>query len=358
MGILVLLSAGGLFAGLLLLRKVPVLKPRSQALPSQLRVSVIIPARNEEANLPMLLESLRSSANDRLQVLVVDDGSTDDTAATAVRYGATVITSTPLPPGWTGKTWACHQGAAAATGDTLFFLDADVRFVDEGYPRIVDRFAALPPGAALSILPFHSIRCWYEELSIFFNIMVAMAAGGFGKLDAPHLFGQSLLVRKEIYQKAGGHESVKGEILENLRFTEHVLAAGGATHTVGGRHTLEMRMFPQGLRQLYQSWQKAFAAGAGMTSPLVLALCICWLTSAMFVPFMLLAVRGTLWPAAAALYLLNVAQVAWYGRQLGTFRPAAALLYPIPLAFYFVTFAQSAWKQVRGTPVSWRGRQV
>jgi 4,4'-diaponeurosporenoate glycosyltransferase len=213
MGILLLLSAGGLFAGLLLLRRVPVLKPRSQAVPSQLRVSVIIPARNEEANLPLLLESLRSSANDRLQVLVVDDGSTDDTAATALRDGATVITSAPLPPGWTGKTWACHQGAAAATGDALFFLDADVRFVDEGYRRIVERFAALPPGAALSILPFHRIQCWYEYLSIFFNIMVAMVAGDFGKLDAPHLFGQLLLVRKEIYQNAGGTNRSRGRSL-------------------------------------------------------------------------------------------------------------------------------------------------
>jgi 4,4'-diaponeurosporenoate glycosyltransferase len=117
-------------------------------------------------------------------------------------------------------------------------------------------------------------------------------------------------------------------------------------------------MFPDGPRQLHQSWQKAFASGAGMTSPPVLALCICWLAAAASAPSLLIAARGPLWPAAAALYLLNVAQVAWYARQLGTFRPAAALLYPVPLAFYFVTFAQSAWGRMRGAPVSWRGRRL
>ena len=117
-------------------------------------------------------------------------------------------------------------------------------------------------------------------------------------------------------------------------------------------------MFPHGLRQLHESWQKAFAAGAGMTSPLVLALSIYWLGAAMLVPLSLAVLRGPLWPAAAALYLLNVAEVAWYGRQLGTFRTTTALLYLIPLVFYFATFAQSTWKKMRGKPVAWRGRQV
>jgi len=323
-----------------------------------LTVSIIIPARNEEANLPKLLESLRSSASNQLEVLVVDDESTDDTAATALRYGATVIPAAPLPPGWTGKTWACHQGSAVATGAALFFLDADVRFVEEGYRRIVEYFATLPRDAALSLLPFHRVEHWYEQLSAFFNILMAMGAGGFGKLDAPHLFGQSLLIRRELYRKAGGHESVKSEILENLGFAEHIRAAGGTAYTLGGRGALEMRMFPEGLGQLHRSWQKAFAVGAARTSPRVLALSIFWLGGAMSTPFLLVGTRSPLWQVAGALYLLYAAEVAWFARQLGTFRVVTVLVYPVALTFYFATFAQSAWRRKRGTPLTWRGREV
>jgi 4,4'-diaponeurosporenoate glycosyltransferase len=355
---LLLFSVGGLCAGLLLLRTVPLLDEGRQDGPNRLQVSVIIPARNEEANLPPLLESLSQSAYAPLDVLVVDDGSTDNTAAVAVQYGAKVITAEPLPQGWTGKTWACHQGALAAAGDVFFFLDADTHFVDDGFARIVENFSTLPNNTVLSLLPFHRTQCWYEQLSLFFNILVAMGAGGFGKLDAPHLFGQSLLIRGEMYFKAGGHQSVRGEILENLHFAANIAAAGGILRTLGGRGSMEMRMFPHGLAQLRESWRKAFVKGAGVTSPWVLALSIDWLAGAMLAALMLFAIHSPLWPAFAALYLLNAIQIAWLGRQLGTFRWPTALFYPVALAFYFAIFAQSMHRRRSGSPVTWRGRQL
>jgi 4,4'-diaponeurosporenoate glycosyltransferase len=357
--ILSLLSIGGLVAGLMLLRWVPVLATYAKPMADGLRVSVIIPARDEENNLPMLLESLRASSIQPLQVLVVDDASIDHTAAVASQYGATVLQSASLPHGWMGKTWACHQGALVAKGDVLLFLDADTRFLEEGYRRAVECFARLPENTALSILPFHQTQCWYEELSLFFNIVMAMGAGGFGGLDHSYLFGQSLLIHKTLYQQAGGHASVKGEILENLHLAEHVRAAGGVTCAFGGRGTLAMRMFPEGPEQLSKSWQKAFASGAGLMSPVVLGLSIYWLGAAMLPVLMMLTTRsGPQWPIAVALYFLYVVEVAWFGRQLGTFRWTTSLLYPAALVFYFATFARSLWRKQRGTRVTWRGRQV
>ncbi len=104
-------------AGFLLLGR---LRPcaRAGAAAPPLSVSVIIPARNEEHNLPTLLRSLASQAVKPHEILVVDDGSTDRTAEVARQLGATVIASKPLPDGWRGKTWACHQGAQAATGES------------------------------------------------------------------------------------------------------------------------------------------------------------------------------------------------------------------------------------------------
>ena len=100
-------------------------------------VSVIIPARNEEHNLPTLLRSLASQPAKPREIIVVDDGSTDRTAEIARQLGATVIASQPLPDGWRGKTWACHQGAQAATGELLLFLDADTWFEPDGLARIL-----------------------------------------------------------------------------------------------------------------------------------------------------------------------------------------------------------------------------
>lgn len=355
---LLVLCVGGILAGFLLLRFVPLVPAQPGTAPKLLSVSVVIPARNEEKNLPVLLASLSADAIVPFELLVVDDGSTDQTAAIAFEYGATVITSASLPEGWTGKTWACHQGALAASGEVFFFLDADTWFVPGGYARIVNYFATLPQNTAFSILPFHITRCRYESLSLFFNILVAMGAGGFGKLDAPHLFGQSLMIRKDMYAKAGGHAAVKQHVLENLHFAECVKRSGGNNIALGGRGTLEMRMFPHGLEQLRESWQKAFATGAGQTSPLVLWLSVYWLACGVLAPFMLIGLSGGLWPIAIGIYLVNVAQVAWYGSQLGTLPWATPLLYPIPLIFYFATFGQSFWRQKRKQPATWRGREV
>lgn len=358
MPLLILLSIGGLLAGFLLLRRVPVVPAGAPVERCELRVSVIVPARNEADNLPALLGSLRMDAGPLLQVIVVDDDSTDGTSAVAESFGATVVASAALPEGWTGKTWALHRGADRAEGEVLIFLDADTWLIDGGYSRLVAHFAELPRDAALSVLPFHSTVRWCEELSLFFNILVAMGAGGFAGLDAPRLFGQSLLMRRELYARVGGHEAVRGEILENLHLARHVVAAGGCNFTLGGRGALEMRMFPHGFAQMRESWQKAFADGAGATSPRVLWLSVYWLGAAMLSALMLFAARGPLWPAVAALYLLNAAQVTWYARQLGRFRAATMLLYPIALAFYFAIFAQSLWRRKRRRPVSWRGRQL
>ncbi len=356
--VLMVIGAAGIVAGFLLLRRVPLVPYSSLMSWHHLAITVIIPARNEAMNLPALLGSLSRSRRESLEVLVVDDESTDATAAIAARYNATVIASLPLPLGWTGKNWACHQGALAARNDVLFFLDADTHFFHEGFEPIMEYFATLPPNAAVSVLPFHRTVRWYEELSLFFNILMAMGAGGFGGLDTPHLFGPSLILRKDLYQRAGGHQAVRQHILENLEFALCLSTAGGEIHTRGGRGMLETRMFPLGLSQLCESWKKAFASGARTTSRLVLALSIGWLTAAMLTFLLMLTVPRSLLLGTVCLYLLFASQIAWFARQLGSFRLITAMFYPVALVFYFAVFGQSMWIQMSGRQVRWRGRKI
>lgn len=355
---LLLISAGGLVAGVLLLRPIPLVAQKLDRTERPSSLSIIIPARDEEENIGSLLQSICISTTLPDEVVVVDDGSEDSTAAVAKRYGSRVLSLSGPPSGWTGKTWACSEGARAAAGQVLAFLDADTRLVDGGLGRIASHFSGLQPDSALSILPFHRMVCWYEELSLFFNILMAVGAGGFGSFGKAQLFGQSLLLSQDLYWRAGGHGSVRGEILENLHFAACIHKAGGTTHTVGGLGVLEVRMFPRGLSQLRASWRKAFASGAGTTHPLALALSVYWLTGAMLAFLLLLISRGQFRASSAALYLLFVIQIGRYARQVGTFRWVSAVLYPLPLVYYFIVFGESVWLQLLQRPIIWRGRRL
>lgn len=108
-------------------------------LQGQPKVSVLIPARNEEGTLPNLLPALRGQSLQPLEVIVIDDHSSDRTAAIATRAGVRVLVPTPpLPGGWCGKTWALHNGVQASAGEVLVFLDADT----EPGPTFLERLVA------------------------------------------------------------------------------------------------------------------------------------------------------------------------------------------------------------------------
>lgn len=308
------------------------------------RLTVIIPARNEEHNLPRLLESLAEQSLRPCEIIVVDDGSTDRSAEVAREHGARVLVSAPLPEGWRGKTWACHQGAQAAQGDLLLFLDADTWFEPEGLARALAAY----PGGAFSLAPFHAIQRPYEELSLFFNLVMTLGAA------CEALFGQMLLVDRESYRRVGGHARVKGRILENFWLAETFREAGIPVTSAVGRGILTFRMYPGGFRELVQGWSKGFASGASQTRGTTLAWIIAWLTGLTTAALACVLSAGQ--PFWLAIYACCAGQVAWLGRQVGAFRLVTALLYPLPLAFFFVLFALAAFR--RGRTVSWKGRTI
>jgi 4,4'-diaponeurosporenoate glycosyltransferase len=330
-------------AGFLLLGRFQRIRVKGSAGPLP-AVSVIIPARNEEHNLPVLLRSLASQPAKPRQIIVVDDSSTDRTAAIARESAATVIPSLPLPDGWRGKTWACHQGAQAATADLLLFLDADTWFEPDGLARMLSAY----PGGGFSVAPCHAVQKAYEDLSLFFNF--AMTAGTL----PDGLFGQMLLVDRESYRRAGGHEAVRGRVLENLWLAGQFRAAGIPVRSVSGRGIFSFRMYPGGLRELVQGWTKGFASGAGQTPRGALLLIVAWMVGLMLAPLGWL-ITGD-WLCWGALYLACAAQVLWFGRLVGTFRSFSALLYPVPLIFFFLVFL---WSVVHsGKTVTWKGRAI
>jgi 4,4'-diaponeurosporenoate glycosyltransferase len=304
-------------------------------------LSVIIPARDEAHNLPVLLDSIRGQPDQPGEVIVVDDASTDATAEVARQFGVKVITSQPLPEGWRGKTWACQQGADAARGNRLLFADADTWFEPGGLVKLVSQHAT----GALSVCPYHAVRQPYEQLCAFFNLTMAAAT-------VPHgLLGPMLLVDRASYQKVGGHQAVRGRILEHLRLAGDFRQAGIETRSRVGRGLLAFRMYPHGTASMIEGWTKGFASGAGSTPGFVMLLISAWL-GGLVLPLIL----WPLSPLALWVYLAFAIQAGLLLRQVGRFSWLTALLYPIPMGFYLAIFARSLLRS--GKTVRWKGREI
>ncbi len=359
MTMLVILTVLWLMGWAVLGRIKPCRFPQPTDLKPPQKISVIIPARNEERNLPHLLLSLQRQLVPPDEIIVVDDASTDNTATVATKYGAAVLSPPALPEGWRGKTWACHHGAAQAKGDWLLFLDADTWLEAEGLAAMRAEFIAVG-GGALSVAPLHRVHLFHEQFSVFFNLIMLAGTGAFtalgDRLPPRGLLGQCLLIEVAAYQKVGGHAAVKGRILENFWLAEKLRALNVPLHCRGGKNTLTFRMYPNGWGELMAGWIKGFAAGAGQTPLPILLLIIGWLSGLIMAAGQLITHPNP--PICLVVYTLCVLQVSWLMRRVGTFHWATAILFPVPLIFYFAIFARSLWRIVRKQPVAWKGRSI
>ena len=337
----------------------PCRRSAAKALRTNAKLSVIIPARNEEKNLPRLLRSLQSQSTPPEEIIVVDDASTDRTAAVATELGARVVTPPSLPEGWRGKTWACQHGADQAKGEWLLFLDADTWFESDGLAAVRAEFSAVG-GGALSVAPRHHVERLHEQFSAFFNLVMLAGTGAFtvlgDHLTPRGLLGQFLLIEKTAYVRVGGHAAVRERVLENFWLAEKLRAADVPLFCRGGRNVFSFRMYPLGWREMMDGWIKGFAAGAGKTPLPLLLLVIAWMSGLMMAAGNLLLAKDV--PVCLFVYAAYALQVGWLLRRVGTFHWLTALLFPAPLIFYFIIFTRSVWRAARKQPVDWKGRKI
>jgi 4,4'-diaponeurosporenoate glycosyltransferase len=243
------------------------------------------------------------------------------------------------------------------------FLDADVWLEDDGLEQILQAYAKRP--GAMSIAPFHETSRPYEQLSAFFNIIMMGSMNAFsmpGTASGPTgLFGPSLIVSRDQYVTAGGHEAVKNRILENFFMARKFLSHGIPLICYGGKDALSFRMYPHGLVELFHGWSKAFATGAGNTARFPFLMIILWL-SGMIVACMNASVGYFVFGADFAalgllLYLAYAAQMHWMLRRIGRFSWYTSVFFPIPLLFFIIVFSRSVILTSRGG-VRWKDRTV
>ena len=350
--------------GFLVLWKIPLLRKTTHPDKSTTSASVIIPARNEGRTLGRLLDSLASQTCRPQEIILVDDHSSDNTADIASAHGVYVLPSAPLPKGWLGKPWACRQGAEAATGDILVFLDADTFLETDAIDRLLK--AHEQEGGLLSLQPYHCMEKAYEKLAAFFNILTLAGTGAFslfkGYLKQRGGFGPCLVCRRQDYFSVGGHGRARAEVLESMGLADAFREARLPVTCYGGKGAVSFRMYPDGFRSMTDGFSKGFAEGAGAISLPVLMLLVAWVTGGMSdIRHLIQASFGFeagplfLW---ACLYIGYSIQLYWMLRRIGNFGLWPCTLYPVPLIFFVIIFFRSLLLKMGIGNLDWKGRQV
>lgn len=337
-------------------------------------VTAIVPARNEAANISVCVASLLNSVYPRLEIVVVDDGSTDGTGdivrILAEHAGGRLrlVEGAPLPEGWLGKPWACWQGVQHARGELLLFTDADTRHEDALLGHAV---GALQERQAdmVSLLPRQLMLTFWERLILphIFTILF-MRYHDLERVNRTRnprdviANGQFILIRRDAYERTGGHNALRGEVVEDQKLAQRLIRDGGRLFVAHSAAMMETRMY-RSLGGIVEGWSKNLALGSRSAAPAWIApaipwLIALWLVGAWVVPpttlllSLLAGVGRSLygWSLAATVFSLGFWLVM-----------LAVLRVPLRYAPWFpmgafvaaLLFVRSA---LRGTRVEWKGR--
>ena len=334
------------------------LLPRADGVPGEGGlVSILIPARDEEANIEACLRAVLASRGVPVEVLVMDDGSRDATPAIVRRLARAdtrlrLLSAPALPPGWTGKVHACARLAEAARGTHLLFLDADVRLAPDAAAALAAH-AEREGLAMVSGVPRQVIRTLGEGLTVpAINLLLLGYLPGGGRASTHRASlaaacGQMVLCERTAYGAVGGHASVRGVLHDGLALARRFREGGHRTEVVDGAPLASCRMY----RGFVEAWA-GFTKNAreGMATPLGLPVWTVLLAGAHLWPWALLPA-----PAAVLALLLTLglrAAVTWRAREPWWTVPLHPLTVLVALAIQWTALARWAV----GLPPGWKGR--
>jgi chlorobactene glucosyltransferase len=338
-------------------------------------VSVIVPARNEARNIARCVTSILSTTYPRLELIVVDDSSTDDTAEVARKAAAgdnrvRIVKNTALPTGWFGKQWACTTGAKVARGEILQFTDADTTHAPDLVTRSIN---AMRRHAAdlLSVAGRQQLIGFWEKIvqPQMFTVL-AMRYGGTESVTQSTRIsnkianGQCIFVTRSSYDGIGGHGSVRASVAEDLLLAQRFFAARKNVLLLLGVDQLSTRMYGS-LAEIINGWRKnVFAGGLDAVpfgkvgqSVLPLALLLPPLLEALPPLALVLSAFGAATSGSLLLWALIScgATLLWWLVVYLTVdeNPLYALAYPLGALVLLYIFFTAV---IRGRRVTWKGR--
>ncbi len=326
-------------------------------------VSVLIPARNEAQRLPAALRSIAASRHPLHEIVVYDDGSTDETPAVLQALAREIPRlrvlrgEGTLPVGWVGKPHACDRLARSATGDVLVFVDADVCLAADGLERLAsvghtaDVVTAVPRQVTVSLL--ERLVVPFLLLSYVSWLPLELVA----RTRDPRVVaanGQVLAMRRRALEDLGGFGVVRGEIVDDVALCRAAKEAGLRVAFVDGTHIASCRMYGSG-RAVWDGFSKNIHEGVG--GSVALGFVVALYVAAFVAPWMALGAAAfgafALGPAAAAAgaNVLQRTLLAWRWRQSawGVVHHAAGALVVIAIAINSLCWS------LRGD-IRWAGR--
>jgi chlorobactene glucosyltransferase len=332
-------------------------------------VSVLIPARNEARNIAACVASLLAQNYPAFEVIVLDDNSTDATPGILAQLAfrdsrLRVLKGAPLPEGWLGKHWACHQLDQAARGELLLFTDADTRHAPDALLASVSALQA--EGAdLLTALPRQEVVTWGERLLvpvIGFAIFTFIPIRLVQKLRWPALsitIGQFMLFRRSAYDKVGGFAAVRSEVVDDISLGRRVISGGGQWRLLNGTRHVSCRMY-HGFWEAVNGFSKSvFAVFDYRILPFVLGWSLVGL--AFLEPVVALVSRWlrhplTSLPVEYAALGVGISLLLWMVAYRRFHFPAwLVFYYPLSLALFILVAARSLIQTALGTS-TWKDR--
>lgn len=347
--------------------------PRPQDASTPPRVSVLVPARNEAAAIERLARDVLASRDVDLELVILDDDSTDGTAAIVeqlARADARVrlVHGKPLPSGWCGKQHACWQLAAAARHDILVFLDTDVAPTPDAIARGV-AFLNASGAALVSGFPLQqtgSVLEWLLLPLIHFVLLGFLPLARSRTDNTPGMAagcGQLFITRKADYDRAGGHAAIRASLHDGLKLPRAYRRAGLRTDIFDATDIATCRMYTRSL-DVWKGLAKNATEGIG--GPATIVPFTVLLAGGQILPFVLVALGLATgwhnWPAwavpaaclaVALAYVPRFLEAARFGQSL-----SSSLAHPLGIAVFLAIQWFALIRRLLGLKTSWRGRAL
>ncbi|MFC1926291.1 glycosyltransferase, partial [Chloroflexota bacterium] len=333
-------------------------------------ISILVPARNETDNIATCINSLRSQEYTNFEIIVLDDNSSDDTAAIVERIAAAdprvrLLNGKPLPHGWAGKTYACHQLAAEAKGDWLLFTDADTAhapsMLRSALSHAVKNNLSLISGWPLQqcVSPVQKI-----VIPIFIFLLLSWMPlwllQGARRPRFALTVGQFLFIPTQDYWEIGGHEAVKSRIIEDMWLGFNMVRHGKRQEAMDLSPVVSTRMY-QGLGELWDGFTK-WVYSVVRLSPWGLFLLMATGFCLFVAPFILLvwhllppqAPFGWLQLLIVQLLVIMIMRILVDNRFHHSRRYSVS--HPVGISFMLLSCVYGAVRHLTGAGVRWKER--
>ncbi len=337
------------------------------------RVSVLVPARNEEQAIGRLLTDVLASTDVDLELVVLDDASDDGTAAIVLQHTEAdprvrLIRGQPLPPGWCGKQHACWQLAQAARHDLWVFLDVDVEVAPDAIARSIAFLEAnrLALASGFPRQKTAALLDWLLLPLINFVLVGYLPLDRARQVNAPSLAagcGQLFVTRRADYERAGGHEAIRGSLHDGVKLPRAYRRAGLVTDIFDATEIASCRMYSTS-RDVWRGLSKNATEGIG--SPATILPFTILLAGGSVLPIVVASIgvvtRFDGWPAGGAVAALVAVAVSYLPRMLDAIRfrqsLGSAIAHPVGVAIFLAIQWVALVRKALGLHTSWRGRSL